>query len=220
MSFLDEFLKKYKVDTVELVIKQKRYTFFLPQDISDFINQDNPFDNFPLWARIWESAIVLADYLSGLSIENKKSFLEIGAGIGVVGTVVASFNHQVTITDCSEDALNFVRANVYKNLGPDVSNVEVKILDWRKPEISRNYDYIIGSDIVYKEEDFEPLIKLFDIALKKDGEIILAEGLRKNSLKFFDILSKKYKIKATKKVLRSDTEKVPIILARIKPILS
>jgi len=220
MSFLDEFLKKYKVDTVELVIKKKRYTFFLPQDISDFINQDNPFDNFPLWARIWESAIVLADYLSGLSIENKKSFLEIGAGIGVVGTVVASFNHQVTITDCSEDALNFVRANVYKNLGPDVSNVEVKILDWRKPEISRNYDYIIGSDIVYKEEDFEPLIKLFDIALKKDGEIILAEGLRKNSLKFFDILSKKYKIKATKKVLRSDTEKVPIILARIKPILS
>ena len=220
MSFLDEFLKKYKVDTVELVIKKKRYTFFLPQDISDFINQDNPFDNFPLWARIWESAVVLADYLSGLSIENKKSFLEIGAGIGVVGTVVASFNHQVTITDCSEDALNFVRANVYKNLGPDVSNVEVKILDWRKPEISRNYDYIIGSDIVYKEEDFEPLIKLFDIALKKDGEIILAEGLRKNSLKFFDILSKKYKIKATKKVLRSDTEKVPIILARIKPILS
>ena len=220
MSFLQNFLKKYEVDIVKLKIRDKEFNFFLPKDISNFVNQDDPFNNFPLWAKIWEGSIVLADYISGLDINRYRSFLEIGAGIGVVGIVAASFGHKVTITDYNEDALNFAYANAYKNLGHNTSNVEIKFLDWKKPNINKKYDYIIGSDIVYKEEDFEPLTRLFDIALKERGEIILAESLRKNSLKFLEILSEKYNVKAIKKVLRSDREEIPIILAKIKPILS
>ena len=217
MISLSEFLKKYEVDKTELKIGNRRFKFFLPQDISKFVNQEDPFADFPLWAKIWEGAIVLADYVSRLNLEIPKSFLEIGAGIGVAGIVVASYGHSVTITDYNKDALNFAWANIHINLGDEAKNVKIKKLDWRNPEIDVKYDYIIGSDVVYREEDFDPLIRLFDAALDKKGEIILSETFRKNSLRFLEILNTKYKLKAMKKVLRSHDEETHVILIRAQP---
>ncbi len=223
MNWLSKFLSRYNVDTVTLKIKNKKFNFFLPKDITEFLNQDKPFHGFPLWAKIWEGAVVLADYISRLKFNGEKTFLEIGAGIGIVGIVIGSFGHKVTISDYNEDALNFARANVCKNLD-NTDRVNVKFLDWRKPDINQKYDYIVGSDIIYREQDFDHLLRLFKIALKNNGEIILAESFRKSSLKFFEVLhekhGKEYNIMAIRKVLRSSEEEVPIILAKIQPILS
>ena len=218
MSSLSNFFATYEVDTTKLKIGDKEFVFFLPRNISKFVDQRNLFKNFPLWARIWEGAIVLADYISRLEINIPKSFLEIGAGIGVVGIITASFGHNVTITDYNKDALNFACANVHKNLGDNIKNIKIKILDWKAPKVDESYDYIIGSDVVYKEEDFDYILNLFDVALKKKGEIILSESFRKNSLKFLEILSRKYKVQAIKKVLRSDKGETPVILVKAKPI--
>ncbi len=216
---LSDFFKKYKTDPTKLKIQNKEFTFFLPKDISRFVDQGNLFNNFPLWAKIWEGAIVLANHISELGLSTPKSFLEIGAGVGVAGIIAASFGHNVTITDYNKDALNFACANIHKNLGDNAGNVKVKFLDWKNPnKIDKTYDYIIGSDIAYKEEDFEHILRLFELALNEKGEIILSESFRKNSLKFLQILSEKYKVRAAKKVLRSNKDETPVILIKAKPI--
>lgn len=219
MYSLSEFFEKYEVDTVELKIRGKKFFFFLPKDISKFINQQNPLDNFPLWARIWEGAIVLADYIYSLNLETQRCLLEIGSGVGVAGIIAASLGHDVTITDYNKDAIAFACANACKNLGSK-NTVKIKILDWRKPEISKKYDYIIGSSVIYKEESFDPILDLFHMALKKDGQIILSENFSKNSLKFLEVLSRKYKVQAMKKILRSDKRKTFVILIKARPTCS
>ncbi len=214
MLSLEEFLRKYRVDKEELIIGGKKFCFYVPSDISEFIDKEDPLSGFPLWARIWEGAIVLSEYILNMNIP-KSSFLEIGAGIGVSGIVAASAGHNVTITDYSKDALCFAYANALKNL-KKTENVKVMLLDWRDPKIEERYDYIIGSEVVYKEEDFDPLMELFKKALRKGGTIIISETIRKSSLKFLEVLSKYYSVKARIRRLRSEKEETSVILAEIR----
>ncbi len=214
---LKEFLEKYKPEEKTLRIDDRSFIFFFPRDIIPFINEKDPISNFPLWARMWEGAIVLIDYLCNQRWEKAMSFLEIGAGIGFVGIVTASLGHRVTITDYNEDALNFIHANALKNLREDeIKRVKVKKCDWNRPDLDEKYDYIIGSDVIFREEDFEPILSLFDRYLKEDGEIILSEGIRKSSLKFLEFLDKGYNVKAIKKILRSKDGEIPVILIKAK----
>ncbi len=214
---LEEFLKKYSVEEKRLKIEKNEFVFFLPTDLTPFI-KDESISDFPLWAKVWEGSIVLISHIYELNLATPKSFLEIGAGIGVVGVIIASLGHRVTITDYNEDALQFALANVCKNLNPEKKrSVIVKRCDWKDPQLQEEtYDFIVGSDILYREEDFEPLLKLFNRHLKQTGEVILAEGIRKTSLKFLNELSKEYKVNVAKKVLRSSKEELPVILIKAK----
>ena len=218
MSYLKEFLKKYQVEEKKLKIGSNEFTFFLPKDITPFVKEKASMSEFPLWAKIWEGSIVLISHIYELNSTIPKSFLEIGAGIGVVGIIAAFLGHKVTITDYNKDALQFALANVYKNLDSEKKkSVVVKKCDWKDPQLSEEtYDFIVGSDILYREEDFEPLLNLFNKHLRQTGEIILAEGVRKSSLKFLNELSREYEVKAAKKILRSPTQEIPVILIRAK----
>jgi len=40
--------------------------------------------------------------------------------------------------------------------------------------------YIVGSEVVYHDQDFEPLRNLFERFLKPEGEVILCEGIRED----------------------------------------
>ena len=210
------FLKKCQLQEKWLKIGDKRFVFFLPEDISPFINKEDPLQDFPLWARIWEGAIVLADYIYRYAPDTPSLFLEIGAGIGVVGITVASLGHKVVITDYNEDALRFAYVNALKNLGNRIKNVEIKKCDWRNPDLGQRFDFIIGSDVVYREDDYEHLMNLFKEYLKEDGEVILSEGIRKSSLKFLDILSKEYELEVRKKVIHTFSQQTPVLLIKAK----
>jgi len=218
-NFLESFLKKYEVEEKTLKIENKNFVFFLPKDLTPFI-KEGALSEFPLWAKVWEGAIVLASYIYELDLDVPKSFLEIGAGIGVVGIIIASLGHKITITDYDEDALKFALANACKNLDSEKKeSVTVKRCDWKQPQLEgERYDYIVGSDILYREEDFDPILRLFNTYLKPTGEVILAEGIRKSSLMFLDKLSKEYEVKIRKRVLRSSDQQTPVILIRAKRV--
>lgn len=214
MLTLESFQKQYDTNTSELVIRGQRFRFFVAKTLDDFVDQQDLFHDFPLWVKIWEAALVLAEYLAGLNAEPGKRFLEIGCGIGVVGIVASSFGHHVTMTEHNQDALNFARANTLLN---NASNLEIKELDWNRPEIEGLFDYIVGSEVLYRESDFEPILQLFKTYLKEGGEIILAEGIRKTSMAFMRRMSDSFHITAHKKILRSMDEEIPIMLCRMKP---
>jgi predicted nicotinamide N-methyase len=213
MSSLESFHSTYESDVSEVSVRGRAFRLFTPRYIEPFIDEGDALHDFPLWSKIWEASLVLADFLAGMPEEPGKRFLEIGGGIGLVSIVAASFGHDITLTEHNPHALEFARANAHANGCPELRILE---LDWNRPALEGAFDFIVGSEVVYHERDFDPLERLFDVLLKPKGEIILAEGIRKTSMEFFSRMQKSFQVKGHKKVLRSGEKEVPVILCRMR----
>jgi predicted nicotinamide N-methyase len=214
MFSMQTFQDNYATANTELVIRGEKFNFFIPQSIENFVDHEDVFHEFPLWAKIWEASIILADHLAGIPPDPQKRMLEIGCGLGVVGIVASHFGHRVTLTEYSTDALNFARANAQRN---NRSDMEFSRLDWKAPRIDGRFDYLVGSEVVYKEEDYQPLRKIFGSTLRPGGQIILAEGIRKTSMQFFSRMTEFFDIKGQRKTFRSETEETKVILCTMTP---
>jgi len=216
MFSLDIFRNKYKTDLTEVKIRDRAFSFFIPRELEPFLDQQDVFHHFPLWTKIWEASLVLADHLASMEPRPGKRLLEIGCGLGLVGIVAASFGHEVTMTEQDPDALNFARANAFTNLSPSNPPIEIHRLDWNQPALDRTFDLIVASEIVYSEKNYEPLFALFKALLKPGGEIILAEGLRESSVNFFKEMGRYFEMKAQKKTIRTPQKEIRIILCSMK----
>jgi len=216
MFSLESFHKDYETDTRDMVIKERKFSFLVPKSIDRFIDPEDLFHGFPLWSKIWQASMILADHVTGLKVEQGKKFLEIGCGMGIVGIIASSFGHSVTMTEYNPDALNFARANALMNLSSADPGPEIKELDWNEPRLEGSFDYIVGSEVIYNEKDYQPILMLFKRYLKPSGEIILAEGMRKTSMEFFRQMGRFFKIEGRKKILRSNEEETRVILCTMK----
>ena len=214
MFSLDSFYKQYETDVTEINVAGRMFRMLLPKYLDEFINPGDALQNFPLWPKLWMASWILAGYLADKPVENDKTLLEIGAGLGLVSIVARCFGHRITMTENNPDALQFARANAHLNNCPRLSIVE---LDWYQPHLAGKYDYIVASEVVYKTADFAPLVKLFQTFLKSDGEIILASEMRKISGEFYKYLQPFFRIQTLKKILRSGSEKTLIILFKLRP---
>jgi hypothetical protein len=67
------------------------------------------------------------------------------------------------MTEYNRDSLNFARANARVNHIPESAAPDIVELDWTKPRLEGRYQMILGSEVVYKEEYFEPLMALFNV---------------------------------------------------------
>ena len=99
MFSLESFYKKYETDVSRLEIKGHSFKFVVPKDLDRFIDDQNVFNEFQLWTKVWEASIILADHLGGIAVEPSKRFLEIGSGLGIVGIIASYFGHRVTMTE-------------------------------------------------------------------------------------------------------------------------
>ncbi len=216
MFSLESFLLEYTTDISNLMIKNREFSFYTPKTLDLFIDTEDVFNNFPLWAKIWEASIVLSEHLAGIAPDPEKHFLEIGSGMGIAGIVASSFGHRVTLTEYNTDAINFARANAEKNLPATDSELEIMTLDWNEPQLEGSFDVIFGSEIIYNDRDYQPILNLFKTFLKPGGEIILAERVRKTSIEFFRQMSDIFDIKAQKKILRSKEGEIMVMLCRLK----
>ena len=216
MFSMSAFHRKYETDISSLAIGDQGFKFFVPKSLDPFLDKEDVFSEFPLWSKIWEASIVLANHMAAMPVDPQKHLLEIGCGIGLVGTVAARCGHRITMTEYNRDSLNFARANVRVNHTTESLEPGIVELDWTKPALEGRFDMILGSEVVYKEEYFEPLLGLFRRYLKPEGEIILAEGLRKTSMEFFKRMSDICEVKARKRILRSKGEEKRVILASMR----
>ncbi|MEE4261084.1 MAG: 50S ribosomal protein L11 methyltransferase [Desulfobacteraceae bacterium] len=213
MFSLESFHKEYETKTSDLAINGRKFQILLPKDLHQFINIDDVMHGFPLWAKIWPAAWVLAGYLAELPVAAEKNFLEIGGGLGVVSIVAASFGHHITMTEYNPDALQFARANALINECPQLN---IQELNWNRPRLTCQFDYIIASEVSYREEDIQPLLMLFKNSLKTGGEVILAGEMRRLSKEYYKALETLFDIRVLKKILRSDSEEINIFVFRMR----
>ncbi len=130
-------------------------------------------DRFPYWADLWNSGIGLARWVRATGILEHKRVLELGCGIGIVGIAAAHCGAVVTMTDNAEEALLFTAYNVKRNCPS--APVDLRFLDWRKPDMAGTYDAIVGADILYERSDFDALLTLFGNLLAPNGMVLLSD---------------------------------------------
>jgi len=214
MFSLDKFRQDYDVQETDYRVEGHTLKFFTPRQIDRFINQDDLFTGFPLWSKIWEATGVLSLHLSTIKPDPDKRWLEIGAGMGIAGLVAAKMGHKMTITEYNKDAINFAKANALLN---NIDNVDIRELDWNQPLIEGKFDYIIGSEVVFKEEDIMGIYLLFQHYLKPFGTIILAEGMRRTTMTFVREMEKHYTLAMKKQAMKSKDREIPVILFKLTP---
>ena len=209
-SFHDD----YDAEKTEVVINSRRYYLLVPSRIEPFVDPLDTMAQFPLWAKVWPASVLLAEWVAQLKPDPQKTLLEIGGGLGLPSIVAASCGHRITLSEANTDALRFARASAGLNRAAPLRLVAH---DWRRPGEIGRFDLLIGSEVVYREDDVLPLMNVFDACLAPGGQIVLAGEIRRTTGIFLKTLSETYDIGVQRKRLRSEDETIEIALFRLRP---
>lgn len=179
---------------------------------------DGPLE-LPFWAKIWPSSLLLAFFVDRLPRKNRH-ILEIGAGVGVTGLFAAKKGYQVVLSDIDENALLFARINILQNGLQD--NADIAFVDFTRTELDRHFDYILGCEVLYREEMYRPMIKflLKHLAATPDSEVIVALDYARRAKKFFQLAEKEFMMQSKTigcKGGDNDSERHLCSIHRLKP---
>lgn len=151
--------------------------------ITDESGDDPQFQ--PYWALPWESSIGLCERLFREPLAGK-TVLDIGCGLGLVGTFAAAQGAHVVMGDVVPAAKMFVEYNSWRWK----ERVEARVLDWRKDDLQTQFDYVVGADILYQESDWSYLDRFWKLHTAINGQVFIAEPNRLSGREFIDWLDK------------------------------
>lgn len=127
----------------------------------------------PYWAEIWDSARGIVQMLGhekdGQLVGQR--VLDLGCGMGLVGTLAAMLGAEVTFADLESDALLFARLNSL----PWRRQIRARQLNWRTDRLGRRFDLIIGADILYEQSQWRALERFWREHLADGGQVLLGE---------------------------------------------
>jgi predicted nicotinamide N-methyase len=214
---LREIRKKYKTALEALTINGHTIQLLQVTDLEPLLAGKDPFGNvseFPFWVKLWEAAIVLSNAVADLAPKPGETLLELGAGLGAPGLVAAVRGFKVTLSDYEPHILDFQRVSAAAN---GLKGVEHKIIDWTNPPELIQFDVIIGAEIIFREDLFQPLLHVFNKYLAPGGVIYLAHDQRRKSLyKFMELAGDAYRILGKKVDIASDDKNQSIILNKLE----
>ena len=140
----------------------------------------------PYGIALWPGAIALAHEIADRPGDFAgKSVLELGAGTGLPGIVAASLGARVVQTDHQGLVLDLCRRNGALNGQADIAYRQADWTNWDDPSL---YDWIIGADILYIEEQNVDLRRIFEANLAPGGRVLVADPFRTMSLRLMDSL--------------------------------
>lgn len=126
---------------------------------------------------LWDSAIVLSDWLAcerRIVIEGK-TFLEVGAGTGLVSIVLAKLSARRVVATDMEEGMSSLRSNLDSN---GCSNVESSVLRWGSPIEHQDVDFVVLADCVFAEYDLSGLLCTLQSLCGKATTIIIGYKAR------------------------------------------
>ena len=129
----------------------------------------------PVWVLTWPGSFALAEYLLNNYCMEGKRVLELGCGSAATGIALERAGATVVCTDHDPLALEMGEYNARLN---GCRAINMCLLDWYSPDIKGRFDLIVGSEIVYFEKSFDPLISVLKKHTKPEGMIFLSDQLR------------------------------------------
>lgn len=215
-ALYEKIKKQYKVAFEPFSVGDIRLNLLKITDLEQILGGKDPLQDvseFPFWIRLWEAAIVLSEFVVGQKFPDGTTVLELGAGLGAPGLIAGACGCDVTISDYEEMILDFERVSAAAS---GLEAVNFAMLDWLNPPEMEQYDVILGAEILFREEFFQPLLNIIGKALKPDGKVFLAHDVRRKSLQpFLQMADKQYIISAQKRKLKSLEEDKEVLLTRL-----
>lgn len=136
---------------------------------------------WPLFGVIWESGEVLAHLMSDYDIAGR-TILEVGCGIGLASLVLNHRLADITATDHHPEAEHFLAENVKLNMGKTIPFVRT---GWDDNGCDlKEFDLIIGSDLLYEREHVEMLSSFVNQHANPHCEVVLVDPGRGNHARF------------------------------------
>lgn len=213
---LKRIRKQFTVAFEPLTVSDIHLEILKVTDLEQLLGGKDPFANvseFPFWIKLWESSLVLGELLASMPPKPGQTLLEIGAGLAAPGLVAAARGYQVTLSDYEPHILDFERVSAAAS---NIAEINFKIVDWKKPPEMGKFDIIIGAEILFREDFFQPLLTVFDKYLAADGVILMAHDVRRKSLaQFLPLAEKKYSIGTKARKMRKENEELTILLNRL-----
>lgn len=154
--------------------------------------------------KLWDSCLVMTRYLAlNRELIEKKSVVELGSGLGLVGIFCAMLGANVTLTDIDE-VVPLLQYNIALNfpLSTSSSSTDKSVV----PSAATHFwgtstanlpvphpDVLVLSDVVYDPEGYVPLVTSLDALATERTEILMAHRSR-NPMEhqFFDLLGEKF----------------------------
>ena len=215
---LQKIRKKYKVKFDDLKIRDAQLRILRVTDLEALLKGKDPFKNvseFPFWVKLWEASMLLADLLASMKPKPGQTLLELGAGMAAPGLAAAANGYKVTLSDYEPHILDFQKVSAAAS---GLTDVDFKIIDWLKPPAMQPFDTIVGAEILFREDFFEPLLQIFNKLLAPEGTIYLAHDVRRKSMPQFLIKAEKaYEIAVSERKIKKPDEEITIILTRLTP---
>ncbi|XP_051869542.1 EEF1A lysine methyltransferase 3-like [Pristis pectinata] len=146
---------------------------------------------------IWDAGISLCQYFEKEDVTfTGKKVIELGSGTGIVGILAALLGGHVTITD-KPDTLKQINSNISINV-PFACRHRLKVrpLTWGEDQTKfpTDYDFILGSDIVYSSVCYPALLETLRYLCNQGTTIYLSSELRtgNGSIPFHDVILPDY----------------------------
>lgn len=197
-ELLDAARERFDVAFQPLTIGETTLDILQIADMADYVDRIAAHSRgesieLPFWAKLWQTSILLGYFVQRLPAEGK-SLLDIGAGIGVCGLFAAAHGFRTVITDIHPDALLFTQISILKN-GLD-DRAGVRRVDFTTDRLEERFDYVIGSEVLYKEDNYRPLVKFLLAHLKNtaEAEAVLAKTYGRTAKKFFTLAEKEFQM--------------------------
>ncbi|XP_020372074.1 EEF1A lysine methyltransferase 3-like [Rhincodon typus] len=149
--------------------------------------------NLGVSAYVWDAGVALCRYFEKENISfTGKKVIELGSGTGIVGILATLLGGNVTLTD-QPNALQQIEHNIATNIPAACRHrINIRPLIWGEDHIrfTNEYDFILGSDLVYSSASYSSLIRTLHYLAHSDTTIYLASAFRKGngSLSFHDVL--------------------------------
>jgi SAM-dependent methyltransferase len=133
--------------------------------------------SWPLFGQLWPSARKLADLMQAWELGTRR-VLEVGCGLALASIVVHRRRGDVTASDRHPLTEAFLRANLRLNHLPDMKYVSG---NWGRDEPEpRQYDLIIGSDLLYERSQPGPLAAFVQSHAAPQAEVLIVDPDRGN----------------------------------------
>ncbi|XP_055496919.1 EEF1A lysine methyltransferase 3-like [Leucoraja erinacea] len=146
---------------------------------------------------IWDAGVSLCQYFEKEDVSfTGKKVIELGSGTGIVGILAALLGGNVTMTD-KPDTLKQINSNIAVNI-PIACRHRLKVssLIWGEDQTKfpNDYDFILGSDIVYSSICYPALLETLRYLCNQGTTIYLSSELRSGngSIPFHDVILPDY----------------------------
>jgi predicted nicotinamide N-methyase len=220
-SEINKLVGKYKLRTEEIRIKDRTFKILLPSSMDDLLDEYEKMfhedERLPYWANLWESAVVLAEYILEEYEFHDEHVLELGSGLGLAGLAAREKGAKIIYSDYDENSFPFIKINHFMNFQEEPI---VRYLDWREVWCDRQFDWIIASDIVYEPNLYPVILHAIGTLLNEKGTLLLTEPSRSFSKPFFEELIRngfKYKTR-TRKVAVDDKNSIQVTFYQIQKV--